>query len=998
MMRPLKQVTITITTINYNPLQQGLKIQLKKTRLPDSTHTHTKTKPMLKQYSLDDGVNLVFLENCYQKNSDRVNKTNLKNAAVSISIGYGHFHTKSYPEGTAHLLEHMLFNSSANTGSECLDKHLFKCLGQANAWTQDDCMNFQLSCEFSGFTEACEILLDKLISPLFLEDEIQQEIHAIDAEFKLKQKDQARRLLSVQKATCNSEHPFARFSTGNKANFSTLSQLALQSALQSFHHEMLSLAPIAICVGIPSAEYNEQTLASFKKLFSQHVNAKRKPNLITAKVAKASPLDTPEGIPLYRNSQEARFVEIKDKRDPKQIILSFNLHRNNCRSIEMVFVTLAHIIESKHKYGLYSILAEHDYVYELNCGHKVIDPFNCEFSVYIGLTDQGCNQQKHIIKYVLDFIEYIQKSGIEAWRFREKEAQHVLQNKTIQNSSLLTKCICVSQDLLSQTSVSDIPMVKDFTNEISSQKYDAELAHINCPQILAQLTYDKCRAYFIAANVSTKHVTPYYEVEYSDKTLSLPNDTHQYGFLKPRKNPYMSSQNYLVSQQVKKDQIYHLKSANIDFKFYQHTYYKRPNGECYLSINDTQMYGSKQKVLAKKIWLGCLNEFLTEQFFDVDLANMRFRVYSHHHGFSIHTGGLSERQLLLLIEITNAIKGFLPTEKSIDKHVKLLQIQNAKVTQQKPFNTLFATLNQKYQVDTISISELLTSANVISKDALLVQFKEYFKDNHIESLALGNWSLKAIDRLFEQFKTRFSNDPDNIEAQTPKPSKTTVSINKSGNIHYQNKECTHEHLIWHSIPLLNEQEKQTVEQNNASAKKLKLTLSARSLLMEKLLSQFVFKTLRQEHNMGYLLGVGYKPIGSYPGIAMYIDSPTHCVKEIHSAMCEIVHKTCDWLVQNKGEMKKLVDDLIDQVTPHEMSVDQTAARAWSHFEDDNPILAYKDLISALQKVDADEIESTLISMLNSNYGQLILTQSPYEESGIDQRSLHNKPNEPYNYA
>ncbi|MDT0594712.1 insulinase family protein [Glaciecola petra] len=934
---------------------------------------------MLDQYSVDYGVNLVFIENCQQKNGDALKKKHPQNAAVSISIGHGHFHTENYPEGITHLLEHMLFSSSANTHSECLDQHLFKSHGQTNAWTQDTCMNFQLSCKFSGFTEACELLLDKMTSPLFLEEEIQQEILAIDAEFKLKQKDQARQLLSVQKATCNRKHPFVRFSTGNQASFSAHSTYALQSALKNVHREILMSAPIAICIGIPSANYNETTLASLKTLFYTYFKAKRQPNSFSANNLTTRLSD----LPLYKQSQEARYIEIKDTRDPKQLIVSFNLIGDHCNASEMVFVTLAHIMESKHKHGLYSMLAAQDYVYELSCGHKEIDPFNREFSVYLSLTNEGCKEQKHIVKYVLDYLHFIRKSGIEAWRFREKEAQHALQNRTIKHASLLTKCIYLSQELLSQTSATKIANTVELTDEISDHHYDAELAHKGYRKIVDQLILDKCRVYFIADDVSTKQLTPYYDVAFSDQALSLQDNTREYGFLKPRKNPYMSSQNFLVKQQIKTNEIYRLKSANIDFKFYQHTFFKCPNGECYLSINDTQMYGTKQKVLAKKVWLSCLNEFLSEQFFDVDLANMRFRVYSHHHGFSLHTGGLSERQLLLLIEITNAIKGFLPTEKSIDKHLKLLQIQDKKITQQKPFNSLFATLNQKYQADIISISELLQSSDSVDTAALLVQFKKYFNDNYVESLVVGNWSLQAINRLFKQFETRFSNHSNDAKTHTHKPSKTTVSINTSEHIHYQNKECTHEHLIWHCIPLLNEQEKLTLEGGNEAAKTTILTLSARSLLMEKLLSQFVFKILRQKYSMGYLLGVGYKPIGSYPGVVMYIDSPTHTANQIHTAMCEIIRQTTDWLDQNKSEMKKLVNELIEQVTPNEVSIDQTAARAWSHFEDVNPLLAYKDLIIALQEVDVDQLKTTLGNMLKNSDGQLILTQSPHIDSGIN---------------
>ena len=142
----------------------------------------------------------------------------------------------------------------------------------------------------------------------------------------------------------------------------------------------------------------------------------------------------------------------------------------------------------------------------------------------------------------------------------------------------------------------------------------------------------------------------------------------------------------------------------------------------------------------------------------------------------------------------------------------------------------------------------------------------------------------------------------------------------------------------------------------------------------------MFVVLRQQQKMGYELGVGYKPISNYPGIAMYVVSGTHCVVDIYNAMLEVIKNTQNMLTKNKStktkiSLHKVVIELIKQVSPRDTDISQTASRAWLHFDDENPILGFEDLIEALKLLEVNEILATLDNLATTTLGQVLLTSS-----------------------
>ncbi|MCW8834550.1 MAG: insulinase family protein, partial [Colwellia sp.] len=162
----------------------------------------------LKQYqalTLNNGLRVLLIHN---EESDE--------SAAALAVNAGHFNDPKERQGLAHFLEHMLFLGTEKypDGSE-YQKFISQHGGSNNAWTATEHTCFYFAVHYQHFSSALDRFSQFFTTPLLSEEFIIKERKNIDAEFKLKLKDDIRRLYDVHKETINQSHPFSQFSVGN---------------------------------------------------------------------------------------------------------------------------------------------------------------------------------------------------------------------------------------------------------------------------------------------------------------------------------------------------------------------------------------------------------------------------------------------------------------------------------------------------------------------------------------------------------------------------------------------------------------------------------------------------------------------------------------------------------------------------------------------------------------------------------------------------------------
>jgi secreted Zn-dependent insulinase-like peptidase len=151
------------------------------------------------------------------------------------------------------------------------------------------------------------VLVNFFISPLLSAEYVNKERKNIDAEFKLKLKDDIRRLYDVHKETINPAHPFAKFSVGNTETLADRPDENLRDTLVDFFKKHYVAGAMTLVVEGP------HTISQLKQWVSSKFSA----------IAEAKTIIPIDDVPLYLPEHLQISIQVKPVKDDRQLIISF---------------------------------------------------------------------------------------------------------------------------------------------------------------------------------------------------------------------------------------------------------------------------------------------------------------------------------------------------------------------------------------------------------------------------------------------------------------------------------------------------------------------------------------------------------------------------------------------------------------------------------------------------------------------------------------------------
>ena len=144
----------------------------------------------------------------------------IRKAAAAMVVNVGSFSDPLCCQGTAHYLEHMLFMGTEKYPTENeYDAFLSKNGGSDNAFTELEYTLYHFDVAQEKLWEAMDMFSQFFVSPLLRPEAMERELNAIESEFQLSKNDDGCRFQELMCQTCGkeaSEHPFGKFSWGNK--------------------------------------------------------------------------------------------------------------------------------------------------------------------------------------------------------------------------------------------------------------------------------------------------------------------------------------------------------------------------------------------------------------------------------------------------------------------------------------------------------------------------------------------------------------------------------------------------------------------------------------------------------------------------------------------------------------------------------------------------------------------------------------------------------------
>ena len=309
-------------------------------------------------------------------------------------MNVGHFSDPTDREGLAHFLEHMLFlgTKSYPDGSE-YQKYMSQHGGSNNAWTATEHTCFFFDIHQQHFSAALDRFSQFFISPLLSKEFVEKERKNVDAEFKLKLKDDIRRLYDVHKETINQAHPFAKFSVGSIDTLADRKESDLTTEIRAFFHQYYRASAMTLVLEGPQSLDELAHLATSK--FSD---------------IKAATSPQPEiKTPLYLSEHQQIKINVKPVKNDRQLIVSFAMpsidqyYQNKPESI------LTYLLGHEGKGSILSYLKKQRWALGLTAGSGINGSNFKDFNLSISLTELGEEHINDIVSSIFSYLNLMKK-------------------------------------------------------------------------------------------------------------------------------------------------------------------------------------------------------------------------------------------------------------------------------------------------------------------------------------------------------------------------------------------------------------------------------------------------------------------------------------------------------------------------------------------------------------------------------------------------------------
>lgn len=881
-----------------------------------------------------------------------VHDPHASHAAASVAVNAGHFHDPDHAQGLAHFLEHMLFlGTEAYPDAEDYQRFISNHGGNHNAWTGTEFSNYYFHINPDFFAEALDRFVRFFYQPKFAPEWIAKELQSIESEFQLKRRDELRRLHQVHKATVNQQHPFAKFSVGNQDTLRDTNERPLARELRQFFDSYYQPQRMTLVLVGP------QPLAELKRLAQQYGG--QLPHVNAPYVAAELPA-------LYTPNQLGLMISVKPIKDARRLILSFALPSIDQDYPYKTTSFIAHLLGYEGPGSLFARLREQHLILSLAAGGGMSGSNFKDFNINMQLTETGLNQVDEIITEVLAYIRLIEQSGIEQWRYEERQ-------RTVEQSFRYQEAVS-SQDLAPQLAINlqhygaEDVVFGDYRMDALNQSF--------AKQLLALMSPKNMRVTLIHKAVETTEVEPFYDTEYAVTELTAAQ-INQFNAASaaacqaqlPAANPYLklirdvhpltdSAKDHGQNNSQTITPKYYALAPQVECWHLQDPDFRVPKAHVYLSLCLPAVTASARHFAIARTWCELLLDELSESCYDAEVAGLHFNIYPQQQGVTLHlsgsSGGLVELAHVILKTMTHA--QFSPSRFEALRN-KLKHNWRASMAN-RPLNILFAQLNVMLQPNTFSVCQLADELEQIDFADYQQWRQAAFDQVHCEILACGDILLSEFKPILDQLIQRFP-----ISNHSLKSSLEPRRV--------QQLDATQQAQICSDIRAVHSD---TAVILAIQGEQPSLFEQACFLLLNQLISGRFFHQMRTEQQLGYLVGTSYLPIQELPHLILYIQSTkysaTHIQAAIHDFLQQFLSDISNDIERQLSHAKQAIRR---QLLEPDTNLRNRTQRLWSSITQNDHQFNRLDLLAdAIQAMTSEQLLASFTQLLSHQECQLWL--------------------------
>ncbi len=871
-------------------------------------------------------------------------------SAAALSVNVGHFSDPPHREGLAHFLEHMLFLGTKKHPKEGgFQSFITRHGGTNNAWTGAENTTYFFDIQPAFFKKGLDRFSQFFISPLFNQDAVNKERLAVDSEYKLKVKDDIRRIYQVQKETINPHHPFAKFSVGNLSTLSDQKNHLIYDDLLEFYHTHYSANLMTLALIAPlELEALEQIARTY---FSAIGNLNILPN-------------NPK-TPFVTSEQCKKYIYIEPLKETRKLSVSFSVpqYKNAYKTKPLSFI--AHLLGDEGKGSLLSLLKQEGLINHLSAGGGVNGSTFKEFSVNFSLTEKGIENINTIICALFQTIKLIKTKGLAPWRYLEKKYVQEMAFRYQEPSRPLNTVSRLALNM-QHYEENDILM-----GDYMMQAFDKA----SIEEMLHYLTPDKIRISLIAKDQRYDKKAQWYDTPYrvqaiSEKEIHEWKNTPISKKLKlATKNPFIYNElkpfKALNNKKKKHSAIKHSELPEqitqidgIDLWFLQDTHYLVPKGTIHLSIGSQYTVSSIENIVKTKLYIELFLDSINESTYHAQVAGLNYHCYTTQVGVNLILSGFNEKIPLLLKLLLDKFNHTNITSKRFDiiKHQLVRNWSNAQ--KNKPISQLHNLMLGILQPNTPPYEVLVNALKPLKLSDFHHFTKHVLFKNNITLFVHGNWQESDAIALAHQVKKQLHLDDFEKIKKIVRP---LVLLDKAGSMAYHH-DCNHDDS---AVLVYYQSKEMTAEQ------------TALHTFAQQLMSATFYNQLRTKQQLGYVVGSSNMPLNRHSGLIFYVQSPQVGPNSLLDAIDDFLNAffmVLLALTESQWQMSK--QGLIGKLEEPEANLSAQSQRFWSSIiNQDQHFDQRKKIIDAIKKMSRADMVKFVVEKLKPRTSDRLIMHS-----------------------
>ncbi len=767
-------------------------------------------------------------------------------AAASLDIRVGSGENPRGRGGLAHFLEHMLFlGTDKYPDAAEYERFITEHGGSRNAYTSMEHTNYFFDVNAPYLPEALDRFAQFFIAPRFDEQYVDREKNAVEAEYQMGLKSDARRGLDVLQEVINPEHPFSQFSVGSLETLADRPGSSVRDDLLRFYqtHYSANLMQLVV-MGSQSLDELEALVVP---MFSQV------PNKSFSHAPVGQPLFAPDSLPML--------VEIEPQATLRQLQVSFPVADYRADYDVKPVSYVSNLIGHEGEGSLLSRLKAEGLAEGLSAGSGLSWRGGSLLSVNISLTEKGVAEYQRVLQLLFAYVDMLRDQGPREWLYDESAQLAELHFRFREEVEPINyvSALAAGMHYYQPEDVLRGPYMMT--------RFDADMIN----ELLEQLVPANALVVLSDKGVETDRVSGFYQVPYSRQTvagtrLAAWSGRAGEGALHlPAPNPFIAEDVSLV--QITGDNpptpAVALRLERQTIWFRQADEFRLPKGATYVNFRSPDVGQNAEQNAAALLYTALLKDELNELTYPALLAGLSFNIYKHAQGISLRISGYSDKQPLLLEQLLAVIEApAFDAQRFESLREELIRGLNNSAAK-RPSSQVIDDLSEALSYGEWGEEAMVEALQKLSLPDLKAYSDRFWAGATAEVLIYGNYDRERIGGVSARIARVIPTAPPPVL-----PDLKVLKLGASESLRYV-VEVPHDDAVvaWYLQGA-----------GNTWADRAATALTAQ------IMTSGFFQQLRTEQQLGYVVSTFSWPQLDVPGLVMLVQSPVADADAIAGAM------------------------------------------------------------------------------------------------------------------